>query len=82
VCRLLVGQKATKDFIATSPTTQYGTTLNDLRVQIVKRIRDDFELSGSFTFEHYKAPIFLPGQQAVTTTNIQLTWYPSRKADF
>lgn len=74
-------QKAAKDFIA-SPTTQYGTTLNDIGVQMVKRIGPDFEVNGSFNFEHYKAPIYLPGQQTVTTTNIQLTWYPNRKLNF
>ena len=74
-------QKAAKDFIATS-TTQYGTTLNDLGVQVVKRIRQDFEINGSFTFEQYKAPIYLPGKQTVTTTNIQLVWYPARKVNF
>jgi hypothetical protein len=74
-------QKAAKDFIAT-PTTEYGTTLNDLNVQVVKRIRQNFEVNGSFTLEHYKAPIYLPAQQTVTTTNIQLTWYPNRKVDF
>lgn len=74
-------QKAAKDFIATS-VAQYGTTLNDLRFQAVKRIGPDFEVNGSFALEHYKAPIYLPGQQNVTTTNIQLTWYPNRKLTF
>lgn len=74
-------QKAAKDFIASS-TTQYGTTLNDFGFQAVKRIGPDFEINGSFTLEHYNAPIYLPGQQTVTNTNIQLTWYPGRKTSF
>lgn len=74
-------QKVAKDFIAT-PTTQYGTTLNDFTLQAVKRIGKDFEINGRFTLEHYKAPIYLPGQQTVTNTDIQLTWYPSRKVSF
>lgn len=74
-------QKAAKDFIA-SATTQYGTTLNDFSVQGVKRIGADLEINGSFTLEHYNAPIYLPGRQTVTTTNIQLTWYPTRKINF
>jgi hypothetical protein len=74
-------QKAAKDFIA-SDTTQYGTTLNDFGFQAVKRIGPDFEINGSFTLEHYDAPIYLPGQQTVTNTNIQLTWYPSRRTSF
>ena len=74
-------QKASKDFIAT-PTAQYGTTLDDVGFQAVKRIGKDFEVNGSFTLEHYKAPIYLPGQQTVTTTNVQFTWFPSRKTSF
>jgi Capsule assembly protein Wzi len=74
-------QKVAKDFIR-SNTTQYGTTLNDISFQAVKRIGKDFELNGAFTYERYKAPIYLPGEQTVTTTNIQLTWFPERKVSF
>jgi hypothetical protein len=74
-------QKAAKDFIADS-TTQYGTTLNELSLQAAKRIDRDFEIVGSFTFERFKAPIYLPGTQTVTTTNFQLTWYPNRRSNF
>jgi hypothetical protein len=69
-------QKAAKDFIPG------GTTLNDVSFQVVKRIRKDFEINGNFTYEHWKAPIYLPGQQTVTTTTIQLTWLPGRKVNF
>ena len=77
-------QKNAKDFIRTGipPIVEYGTTLNDIGFQVVKRIGSDFEINGSFTSERYKAPIYLPGQQNVTTTNVQLTWYPSRKVSF
>jgi hypothetical protein len=74
-------QKAAKDFIRSS-TAEYGTTLTDVGVQAVKRIGKDIEINGSFTYEHYKAPIYLPGEQTVTVTNIQLTWFPSRKVSF
>ena len=74
-------QKAAKDFIRTA-TTEYGTTLNDISFQAVKRIGRDFEVNGSFTYERYKAPIYLPGEQTVTSTNVQLTWFPSRKISF
>jgi hypothetical protein len=74
-------QKAAKDFIAVGGT-QYGTTLNDIGVQVVKRIRQDLEVNGSFTVEQYKAPIYLPGQQTVTTTNVQVTWYPRKKVSY
>jgi hypothetical protein len=69
-------QKAAKDFI------RGGTTLNDFSFQIVKRVGRDFELNGSFTYEAYKAPIYLPGEQKVTNTSIQLTWFPNRKVSF
>ncbi len=59
-----------------------GTTLNDIDFQVVKRIGKDFEVNGSFALEHWKAPIYLPGQQTVTTTTIQLTWFPERKVSF
>jgi hypothetical protein len=63
-------------------TTPGGTTLNDIDFQAVKRIGQDFEVQGSFTLEHWKAPIYLPGEQTVTTTNIQVTWFPERKVSF
>jgi hypothetical protein len=69
-------QKAAKDFIPG------GTTLNDINFQAVKRIGKDFEINGNFAYEHWKAPIYLPGQQTVTTTTIQLTWFPERKINF
>ena len=84
-------QKAAKDFIPgsttiTRPGTPYliegGTTINDINFQAVKRIGKDFEINGNFTLEHWKAPIYLPGEQTVTTTSIKLTWYPERKASF
>jgi hypothetical protein len=69
-------QKVAKDFIPG------GTTLSDINFQAVKRIGKDFEINGSFAYERWKAPIYLPGQQAVTTTTIQLTWFPERKVSF
>jgi len=69
-------QKATTYFIPG------GTTLNDINFQAVKRIGKDFELNGNFSYERWKAPIYLPGQQIVTTTTIQLTWFPERKISF
>ena len=73
----LRNQKATTDFIPG------GTTLNDINFQAVKRVGKDFEINGSFAFEHWRrAPIYLPGQQTVTTTTIQVTWFPERKVSF
>lgn len=69
-------QKAAKDFIPG------GTTLGDINFQVVKRIGKDVEINGNFTYEHWKAPIYLPGRQSVTTTAVQLTWFPGRKVSF
>jgi hypothetical protein len=72
----LRNQKATTYFIPG------GTTLNDINFQAVKRIGKDLEINGKFAYEHWKAPIYLTGQQTVTTTTIQLTWFPERKISF
>jgi hypothetical protein len=72
----LRNQKATTYFIPG------GTTLNDINFQAVKRIGKDLEINGKFAFERWKAPIYLTGQQTVTTTTIQLTWFPERKISF
>jgi hypothetical protein len=69
-------QKVAKDFIPG------GTTLNDINFQAVKRIGKDFEINGNFSYERWKAPIYLPGPQTVTNTTIQLTWFPQRKVSF
>jgi hypothetical protein len=69
-------QKAAKDFIP------YGTTLNDINFQVVKRLGKDFEINGNFAYERYKAPIYTTSQQTVTTTTIQFTWFPERKVSF
>jgi hypothetical protein len=69
-------QKADKDYIAG------GTTLNDVNLQVIKRIRNDLEINGNFVVEHWKAPIYLAGPQTVTATTIQLIWYPGRQVSF
>lgn len=73
--------KAAKDFLAAG-STEYGSTINDVGFEVVKRIKKQFEIDGRFTVEKYKEPIYLPGRQNVTTTDIRLTWYPDRKASF
>ena len=86
-------QKAAKDFIEVPPVAaagttpavpavEYGTTLNDINFQVVKRISKDIEINGNFAYEHWKAPIYASGQQTVTTTTIQITWFPGRKVSF
>jgi len=69
-------QKAAKDFIAG------GTTLNDFNLEAVKRFNKSIEVKGAFALEHYKTPIYQTGQQTVTTTSVQVTWFPNRKVRF
>ena len=71
-------QKAAKDFIPG------GSTLNDLSFQWIKRIgkRKDFQVNANLTLENWRAPIYLAGQQTVTATSVQLTWFPRRKLSF
>jgi len=69
-------QKADKDFITG------GTTLNDVSLQVIKRIGKDLEINGNFVVEHWKAPIYLTGPQTVTATTIRITWFPERKVSF
>jgi hypothetical protein len=70
------GQKSAKDFIPG------GTTLNDISAQVVKRLGENLELKGNFTFEHYLIPTYLTNRQTVTNTSFQFTWYPQRKTSF
>jgi hypothetical protein len=69
-------QKASKDFIPG------GTTLNDVKVEVVKRIKKDLEIKGNLTVEHYKIPAYMPGTQTVAAATVQVTWYPGRKVSF
>lgn len=69
-------QKNAKDFIPG------GTTLDDVGLQLVKRVKKDIEVNGSFTFERWKAPAYLPGNQNVTTTSVQVTWFPEKRRTF
>ncbi len=69
-------QKAAKDFIAG------GTTIDDINAQVVKRFGKDFEVNGRFSYEQYLAPLYLSNKQSLTTTTIQLTWFPQKRSSF
>ena len=62
--------KAAKDFIPG------GTTQNLVQFSAVKRIHNDFELSGWLQYERWQAPIYKTGNQSDFTTSVQITWYP------
>lgn len=69
-------QKAAKDFIPG------GTTLHEFNVQVVKRVGREFEVTGSFAAEGWKAPSYLTGLQTNTVTKVQLTWLPHDRVKF
>ena len=76
-------QKVAKDFVPG------GTTLNDVSLQLVKRLGPDLEFNGSFGYERWKAPAYNTGtpfypaaEHNVTTTTIQLTWFPGIKKTY
>jgi hypothetical protein len=52
-----------------------GTTQNDYRFLVRKRIHKDIEVLGWMQFEGWKAPIYKPGLQHDTTAVVQLTWF-------
>ena len=56
-----------------------GTTQNDFGIQVVKRVRKNFEVRGWLQFESWKAPIYEPGLQSDTTGAFQVTWFAPHK---
>lgn len=56
-----------------------GTTQNSLDIHVIKRLRDNLELSAELQHEWWKAPVYKTGQQADTVVQFQLTLYPERK---
>ena len=63
-------KKTPKDFIPG------GTTQDQFRVDVVKRIGPDIEINGWFQHERWKAPIYLPGTQNNNTVTVQVTFFP------
>ena len=65
-----LNKKTPKDFIPG------GTTQNQFKASVVKRIGHDFELRAWVQYEAWKAPIYLPGKQTNTIGTFQATWFP------
>jgi hypothetical protein len=65
-----LNKKTPKDFIPG------GTTQNQFKASVVKRIGKDIELNAWIQHERWKAPIYLPGQQTNTIGAFQITWFP------
>ena len=65
-----LNKKTAKDFIAG------GTTQNQFRVSMVKRIGPDIEVNGWFQHESWKAPIYMTGGQSNNAVTVQVTFFP------
>lgn len=63
-------KKNGKDFIVG------GTTQNEYRVDLVKRIKPNVELNAWFQHETWTVPFIRPGQQSNNTGSFQIKWYP------
>lgn len=57
-----------------------GTTQNDFIWQAVKRVRKDFELSGTLQYERWRAPIYESGLDSDTTAAFKVTWFPPERS--
>jgi hypothetical protein len=68
-----LNKKTPKDFIPG------GTTQNQFRLEVVKRIGRDVEVDGWFQHEGWKAPIYLAGLQTNNMVSVQVTWFPKLK---
>jgi hypothetical protein len=65
-----LNKKTPKDFVPG------GTTQNQFKVDVVKRLGHNVSLDAWLQYERWKAPIYMPGAQNDTTIAAQFTWYP------
>ena len=56
-----------------------GTTQNQFRINIVKRIGSEVEVNGWYQHERWVAPIYLTGVQSDNTVSVQVTFFPQLK---
>jgi hypothetical protein len=56
-----------------------GTTQNQFRVDVVKRIGPDIEVNGWYQHERWVAPVYMPGVQGNNTVTVQVTFFPKLK---
>jgi hypothetical protein len=70
------GVKAAKDFIA------FGTTQNQYKGEVIKRLGEDVELKAWVQYEQWKAPVYLPGSHSDVGVAGQITWYPHQTKTF
>ena len=56
-----------------------GTTQNQFRVDVVKRVGPDVEIKGWFQHERWVAPIYMAGPQSNNAVSVQVTYFPKLK---
>jgi hypothetical protein len=71
-----LNKKTPHDFIAG------GTTQNEFKASVVKRMGKDLEIDGWVQHERWKAPIYLPGLRSNTTVAVRMTWFPRLRTAF
>lgn len=59
-----------------------GSTQNDYKVTVVKRLYSQLELRGDVQYEGWKIPIYKTGTRSDTTAEFQITWLPNYKKLF
>ncbi len=64
-----LNKKNDKDFAG-------GTTQNQFKVDVVKRLRKDIELNAWVQYESWKAPLYKTGGQSDTIVAGEITFYP------
>jgi hypothetical protein len=72
-----LNKKTPKDFIPG------GTTQNQFKIDVVKRLRKDVELDAWLQYEGWKAPIYIPGNgiNKDTAVAFKVTWFPKLHSD-
>ena len=68
-------KKTAKDFVP------MGTTQNQVRVEVMKRLRRDVELDAWTQWERWKAPVYMPGTNDNFSVAGQITFYPKLHID-
>jgi Capsule assembly protein Wzi len=71
-----LNKKIPNDFIPN------GTTQNQFKASVVKRLGKDIELNAWVQYEKWKAPVYKTGAQSNTIEAFQVTWYPKLHTDF
>ncbi len=65
-----LNKKTAKDFVPG------GTTQNQFKASVVKRLGKEVQLDTWVQYEGWKAPAYKPGLQKDTAVSVELTWYP------